>query len=109
MLATSLPLVISTVLLFIAKEEKNPRYVEEERAHSEAGKKNDKIESFVFKLLLLSATLFGFSYYLFGFPIVTVFQSSERSVYAILTFLVYLSISAISGYLLGSLRGKRPL
>jgi len=62
----------------------------------------------VFRALLLSATLFGFSYYALGFPIVTVAQSQGSLVLGIITFGVYLSVSAIAGYLLGSVRGRRP-
>lgn len=65
-------------------------------------------DNFVYKAILLSATFFGFSYYALGFPIVTVARSQGSAVLGILTFGIYLGVSALAGFSLGSLRGKMP-
>jgi hypothetical protein len=56
----------------------------------------------LFRALLVSATLFGFSYFNFGYPILTVSESSNVAVYGIVAFGIYLGVSAISGFTLGS-------
>jgi MFS family permease len=65
----------------------------------------------IFIALLISATFYGFSFYNLGFPILTVATSQHTGysyVLGILTYAVYLGISAISGYALGSTT-LRPL
>jgi MFS family permease len=112
-LVTALPIIVSSLCLALAHTEPNEEYVqslsadpmhEHESAQEEWRVSND----FVFRALLLSATLFGFSYYALGFPIVTVAQSQGSLVLGMTTFGIYLGVSAIAGYLLGSIRGRRP-
>jgi hypothetical protein len=109
-LVTSIPLLISTLALVLAGTKSHPEFaaasakVKTEPQNVEGEKSNN----FVFRWLLIAATLFGFSYYALGFPIVTVAQSQGSAVLGILTFGIYLGVSAVAGYLLGSVRGKRP-
>ncbi len=109
---TIIPLLVSSLcLVFAHTNEKN-------KVHAEAAKKRDQEEArsledqkkndFIFRALLISATFFGFSYYALGFPIVTVAQSQGSAVLGIITFGIYLGVSALAGYSLGSLRSKRP-
>src|SRR5579884_574902 len=100
MLLTALPLFISTLFLVMAGTSKNRNYVQYETTHAEYLDKDfETARSRLFMLILISATLFGFSYYAFGFPIVTIAESSSGSLSAILSFGIYLSVSAMSGYL----------
>lgn len=67
----------------------------------------------VFIALLASATLYGFSFYNLGYPILTAAtvtgkQSYSSFLYGVLTYAIYLGVSAISGYALGSAK-VRPL
>jgi MFS family permease len=111
-LVTALPILFSSVCLALAQTQLNEDYM---RSQSDAkpvqGVSVEKFQvsnDFVFRALILSATLFGFSYYALGFPIITVAQSQNSLAVGILTFGIYLAVSAIAGYLLGSVRAKRP-
>ena len=111
-LVTAIPILVSSLALALAKTKPHPGFL---AAGSEARKEVPRSESrerenrFVFRWLLVSATLFGFSYYALGFPIVTVAQTQGGAVFGIATFGVYLGVSAGAGYLLGSVRSRRPL
>ncbi|HKT21286.1 MAG TPA: MFS transporter [Nitrososphaerales archaeon] len=111
-LVTAVPLLISTLALVLAGTRPHPEFVAaatKAASGPPAGEAHQEEENrFVFRWLLISATLFGFSYYALGFPIVTVAQSQGSAVLGILTFGVYLGVSAGAGYLLGSVRSHRP-
>jgi MFS family permease len=112
-LVTALPIIVSSLCLALAHTQPNEEYVQSHSAdltheHESAQMEWHVSNDFVFRALLLSATLFGFSYYALGFPIVTVAQSQGSLVLGITTFGIYLGVSAIAGYLLGSIRARRP-
>lgn len=115
---TVIPLLISSISLALAGTKKNERFLAVQSAQEETKDKSDpqdentsqlnKRNNFVFRMILISATFFGFSNYALGFPIVTVAESQGSAVLGILTFGIYLGVSALAGYSLGSLRSKRP-
>lgn len=120
-LLTAIPLLVSSVCLTFAGTRVNEVFtagqrIIEERASEEPGVHNRQEDpgltvrrnNFLYRSILLSATFFGFSYYALGFPIVTVAQSQGSAVLGVITFGVYLGVSAVAGFSLGSLRGKRP-
>jgi hypothetical protein len=120
-LLTFVPLLVSSLCLGIATTRKHPAFEESRRQASQqvAASRDAKTQStdvtrleeksnFVFRAILVSATFFGFSYYALGFPIVTVAESQGSAVLGIITFGIYLGVSALAGYSLGSLRGTRP-
>jgi MFS family permease len=106
-LFAAIPLVVSTGLLFLVRRamlypEESPL---QERQGSVAADAERSRSLFIF--LLVSATLYGFSFYNLGFPILTATQgSATTSGYelGVLAFVVYLAISAVSGYVLGASR-----
>lgn len=63
------------------------------------------------RALLLSATLYGFTFYAVGFPVLTVAQGSGSQVAGLGAFLVFQAVSAATGYLLpahlGTTLGRR--
>jgi uncharacterized membrane protein len=111
-LVTAIPLLISSFSLVLAGTRPHPEFVAASTKAADTPppsiEQQEKQNKFVFRWLLISATLFGFSYYALGFPIVTVAQSQGSAVLGILTFGIYLGISAGAGYLLGSVRSHRP-
>ncbi len=120
-LLTIIPLLASSLSLALARTRFHELFVAGqigatmkpiERAFdaNEQAKIEEKVrrDNFVYKAILLSATFFGFSYYALGFPIVTVARSQGSAVLGIITFGIYLGVSALAGFSLGSLRGKRP-
>ena len=59
--------------------------------------------------LLIAATLYGFSFYNPGFPVLTATNgNATTSGYelGVLAFVIYLGISAVCGYVLGASRGS---
>jgi MFS family permease len=82
---TSLPITVSSLCLALAHTQPNVEYVQSQSAHPmhehESAEEEWHVSNdLVFRPLLLSATLFGFSYYTLGFPIVTVAQSQVSQV-----------------------------
>ena len=113
-LVTALPILISSLALAFAKTTPHKKFTDYTRSQEHEENVNDtttqdKRDNSMFRAILISATLFGFSFYALGFPVVTVARSEGGDVYGILMFGIYLAVSSIAGYLLGSLRGKRPL
>lgn len=110
-LLTALPILVSSICLLPARTTMKgsatspPQTGKEVDAVDESQRKN----SFVFKAILVSATLFGFSFYSLGFPVLTVSQSVGSMSYGIIVYGIYLGISGFAGFLLGSTKGKKPL
>ena len=96
-LVTIIPLVIST--LFIVKsnvnEKINPALKKKANARKLAINKNTMFG------VLIATSLFGFSYYSLGYPILTIAQSSN-DIFGVFSYLIFLLISAFAGYYLGS-------
>jgi MFS family permease len=97
-LLAAIPLLVSTLVLIPVKAgaDQAPTIkqarIETKQTHPGNG---------TYRAVLAAATLFGFSYYNLGFPILTVFQISGSDVYGIASYLVYLSASAFAGYVTG--------
>ncbi len=113
LLVTILPLLVSSLCLVLARRPASavaatPR----PRPTGSAAAAGNRVVAY--RALLASATLFGFSFYSFGFPILTVAQSqganevSVVSALAVVTFGVYLGLSALAGIVLGGMH-LRPI
>jgi MFS family permease len=101
MLFAIAPLVVSTALLFFVER---ARLYHAETPRAAAGGR-DPGERALLIALLVSASLYGFSFYNLGFPILT--ATGGRSTTGgyesgVLAFLIYLAISALSGYAFGA-------
>lgn len=113
LLVTILPLPLSSLCLVLAnRPAASVVAAPRPRPSGSAAGQGDTVVAY--RALLLSATLFGFSFYSFGFPILTVAQSqsgsapSVISALAVVTFGVYLGLSALAGIVLGG-RRLRPI
>jgi hypothetical protein len=109
-LFSAAPLFVSTLLLFfIRREEVYP--VEEPTADRSPAVQTAALsrKKALFTALLVSATFYGFSFYNAGYPVLTAAMSPNAG-YAqgLVAYLVYMGISAASGYALGS-RRLRPV
>ncbi|MEM3186051.1 MAG: MFS transporter [Conexivisphaerales archaeon] len=106
-LITSIPILISSALLFPVKYKK--KIAEKVETNPKEAEATSSINKNIFRIVLISATLFGFTNYALGFPIITISQSAGgKGIYGIAAFAIYLGSSAIGGYLLGSSR-IRPM
>ena len=100
-LLSAIPLSISTFLLMLVKRDKD--YTDKSKIKVTASARHEQRNKVLFIALLASATFYGFSFYNLGFPILTAALSHNYN-YAlgILTYGIYLGVSAISGYVLGA-------
>jgi MFS family permease len=108
-----IPLLASSLVLALVKRNTTYQVPEEDEQNSSQRELQARLRSnqVIFIALLVSAAFYGFSFYNLGFPILTVATSQHSNysyVLGILTYAVYLGVSAISGYALGSTR-IRPL
>lgn len=103
-LYSALPLFVSTVLLFFVERKKV--YVDDHgQSVRQSSGKITSSNKIVFTMMLVSATFYGFSFYNLGFPILSVSSANPGNsgyTLGVLAFALYLGVSAISGYLLGS-------
>jgi len=109
----AIPLTISTLVLLPVGKSK--LYPVEEKANEE-GKTSEveakhKRHQRIFLAILVASGLYGFSFYNLGFPVLSAATISKVAVAGLITYGIYLGVSAISGWLLGlaNLKGLRPL
>jgi MFS family permease len=101
MLYAILPLAVSTALLFFVRR----TTLHPAPTPGPVAGAGDPGGRAVLIALLVSAALYGFSFYNLGFPILTATGGhATRAAYesGVLAFLTYLGISAVSGYLMGA-------
>jgi MFS family permease len=111
MLLATLPLIVSTAVLFFVQ--RRILYRDEtpllgSPIASPAAAPDGRT---LLILLLASATLYGFSFYNLGFPILTATHGRAGTAgyeLGVLAFAIYLGVSAVSGYVLGA-RSSSPL
>ncbi len=101
-----IPLAVSSLLLFFIKREKV--YLDDPVASGTPETiKTFKVNRGIFIAMLVAATFYGFSFYNLGFPILTAASgraAASAYILGVLAYAIYLGVSAISGYVLGSLR-----
>lgn len=101
------PLLVSTGILFFVR--RTTLYPAESPLRERRSGGDASRDRTLLILLLVAASLYGFSFYNLGFPILTATNgSANTSGYelGVLAFVVYLGISAVSGYVLGAGRGS---
>ena len=94
-LITAVPILLSTMfLLFVKSPKANQRKRNGNINVSSKGNIN------AYKGVIIATALYGFSSYSLGFPILTIAKSST-SILGIVSYLIYMGISAFTGYLIG--------
>jgi MFS family permease len=104
-LCATLPLGISTCILFFVQRE--TLYPDETPMRRLAESDSGATDQALLVFLLIAATLYGFSFYNLGFPILTATNGSATTVgyeLGVLAFAFYLGVSAASGYILAALQ-----
>lgn len=100
LLVTAIPLAVSVVLVALSPD---ARRSERAAKASRPAAKRLKIDTRAFRSVIMATALYGFSYYSLGFPILTITKSSG-ALLGIGSYGVYLGVSAITGYFIGSRR-----
>ncbi|HUY05244.1 MAG TPA: MFS transporter [Candidatus Paceibacterota bacterium] len=104
-LYAAVPLLISTILLFFVRRTTLYREESPLEEPGEATPPSREADRSLFVSLLIAATLYGFSFYNLGFPILTATGGSATTggfELGVLAYAVYLGVSAVSGYALGA-------
>lgn len=101
------PLALSTAVLFFVR--RTTLYEEESPLPERGGDGGSpqQADRTLFVFLLVASTLYGFSFYNLGFPILTATGGSATTggyELGVLAFVVYLAVSAVSGYVLGAMK-----
>lgn len=106
MLYAVAPLVVSTALLFFVR--RDTLYPAETPSPASAATRASPAPRTVLIALLVSATLYGFSFYNLGFPILSAAAGHPHTGYewGVLAYVVYLGVSAVSGYALAARRAS---
>ena len=100
LLLTAIPLVISTILLVMISDSRMAR----RKASRNANAALPSAGRAAYRGIILSTSLYGFSSYSLGFPILTIAQQSSSSLLGIGSYGIYLGVSAVAGYYIGSRR-----
>ncbi len=105
LLITAIPILISTLFLFPVR----PRLKNTLNKSTLKADLGNVINTHTVAGVLLATSLYGFSFYSLGFPILTIAQGST-DMYGIGSYLIYLAVSAISGYTIGvKLKKRNPV
>ncbi|MBX8638121.1 MAG: MFS transporter [Thermoplasmata archaeon] len=102
MLVMVVPILVSSVCLSLVREGRHEKFINAPPVSAADAVTNASS----MKLFLMSAGLFGFSYYSLGFPIITVADATHSYALGLLSYTVFLGVSGITGYILGSSRLK---
>ena len=103
-LITLIPITISTLLLLFTRKSLN-------QVKSASG--NDKRISHgnrkTFVAILIATSLFGFSYYSMGYPIITIISDTSNPVLGIGSYSVFMGLSALAGFMYSSFAAKKEI
>ncbi len=94
---TILPLVVSTLLLATVRDPERRR-VKAASGEPATVSSRDRI---LYRGVLVAAALYGFSTYSLGFPILTVAQGMHSRLLGVLSYVVFLGVSAFTGLFFG--------
>ena len=105
-----IPLLISTLCIVLVEyKDEKPSLLKETASSKVYQQKSDELQKISQNVLwgiLIGTTLFGFSYYSLGYPIITLTQLSGKDTIGALSYFIYLFISGITGYIVGWFAGK---
>jgi MFS family permease len=106
-LATAIPILISSLCLFLVSYKGLPkrsaaRKTKKAKSISATISKKAKANSRSFKAVILATGIYGLSFYSLSFPVLTIAQQST-DLYGVLSYAVFLLVSAVFGYVAGIL------
>jgi hypothetical protein len=107
LLITAIPLVISTLLLLFTKHSRAGVGVKAPAATNSTYMSSSAVSRNTYVGIIIATALYGFSTYSLGFPILTIAQQTKSDFIGIASYAVYLGVSALVGYWIGSSRYNR--
>ncbi len=97
-LATAIPILISSICLFLVSYKGLPRSSNGVRAAA----KTTRAKAGAYRGVILATGIYGLSFYSLSFPVLTIAQQST-DLYGVLSYAVFLLVSAVFGYVAGVL------
>ncbi len=107
-LLTIIPLLMSSVWLMFSRMGRRPS-IEASGGPMPSPIPMSAQHKSLYRRLLIATALYGFSSFSFGFPILTVDQSSHSRVMAVLSYVVFFGFSAATGLIVGRVGKKRSV
>lgn len=95
-LVTLIPLALSTLCLWLLQSEVRPSPSETNTENSRGRSSRQRVRG-----VLWAAGLYGFSSYNLGFPILTVADNSRSASLGVVSYVVFLGVSALTGWVCG--------
>lgn len=110
----AIPLVISSLMLLpVGKSKQYPVEIVSSKikANDPETLNHNRRQQHIFVAILIAASLYGFSFYNLGFPVLSAAKASKLAVVGLIAYGIYLGVSAISGWVLAlrNMKGLRPL
>ncbi|MEM0202056.1 MAG: MFS transporter [Candidatus Micrarchaeaceae archaeon] len=101
-LVTAIPILISSLCLFLVSYKGLPgrNAIREIKESGKQVTKAVKAKMGAYKGVLLATGIYGLSFYSLSFPVLTIAQES-KNIYGVLSYLVFLLVSAVFGYIAG--------
>ncbi len=106
-LLTIIPLLMSSVWLMFSRMGRRPAQQAPTAGAGQATMSGN--HSSLYRRLLLATALYGFSSFSFGFPILTVDQSLHSRPMAVLSYVVFFGVSAVTGLVIGRVSRKKSV
>lgn len=103
-LITIIPITVSTLLVVMVRKED---FNKDERSTKSIRKM--AIGRKTFLSILVATSLFGFSYYSMGYPIITIISSTSSPILGIASYTAFMAVSAIAGFIFSSFVSKHEL
>ena len=104
-LATAIPILISSLCLFLVSYKGMPRRSKSSTKIAEKAKvavKFARAKAGAYKGVILATGIYGLSFYSMSFPVLTIAQQST-DLYGVLSYALFLLVSAVFGYAAGVL------
>lgn len=102
-LITIIPISFATILLLFVKERRRVHHKRERTLKAEPYR-NNRSNNGAYIGVIIATSLFGFSLYSLGFPILTIAQSTSSNALGFGSYLIFLIASALFGFYIGSRR-----
>lgn len=106
-LLTLVPLIVSTILVALVRAGAKPQVARDDPVAGEP--EQTPRDARLYRAVLVASSLFGFSFYSLGFPILTVARSAggtpaHAEAFGVLAYVLFLGVSAPTGLIAGAAR-----
>lgn len=101
---TAIPIVIAIIFLYLSNPSEAEVGADKETAASKSPVKH--LNKNIYYKVLTATSLYGFSSYSFGFPIITIAISSKNNIEGVASYAVFLAVSSVTGLFAGKVIAK---